>query len=224
MNTRNRFKYVVRDLFIYARSSKWEFVTEAITNGIINVTVTETTGLTLLEIAIDNGDSEAVLFLLENNADANYISAHNGSSALFNASYVGVLKTVIYLIRHGANIDSICKECGRSPLSIAITNHHISIIKYLTNIGASKEIRCNAGNTPLMIAVIGGFATIVKFLLGANCDYLAVVQFSSPLRSDVEGDTCLHLAARRGHLGVVQCLISTGMLINQLIKSVDKIS
>lgn len=198
MITRN----FVRDLFIEAEIGIWVHVRKAIDDGVINVNIVDSSGVSLLEVAVDNGNHGAVKYMLEKKVDPNQKWHRDGTSALHNASFSGNLESVQCLLEYGAAINAVCPTSGRSALFVAsATGYNIEIVKHLVFKGADKELKCFNGYTPLMIAASYGLSHIVQFLLDEGCDRTA----------EVAGNTCLHLAARHGRLGVVMCLIRNGV-------------
>jgi len=66
---------------------------------------------------------------------------------LLDACFIGNINIVKYLVEHGANVNSIGKECHdynkKSPLMEACSYNHLNIVKYLVEHGAMKKLIIN---------------------------------------------------------------------------------
>ena len=116
-----------------------------------------TTGSTALTIAVQNGKSLAVKYLLLNGANAN-IRRNDGKSSLHLAAEGGYFMICKYLIENSAEID--CEWVDETqtigdpvytPLKQAVRKGHFDIIKLLASNGAN-------------VKRIHGLENIIKFL------------------------------------------------------------
>jgi len=131
------------------------------------------------------GHAQIVQGLIRRGADVNRPDA-NDQTPLHTAVFHSHLKTVKYLLKKNARVDAADKD-GALPLHLAAYVGHIDILEILLeeakqDPNASDLDAC----TPLSFAVDQGFAPAVTMLLAHGAD----------LRSDLNGDTPLHKAAR----------------------------
>lgn len=111
------------------------------------------------------------------------VNATNGiikSTPLSIAAFRGYLPIVIYLVEHGADINSV-DIYQRTPLYFAVKYGNWSIAKYLVEHGADVNISDNSGGIPLNL--VENNSTIVKLLVehGSNINKI-----------DIHGYTPLH--------------------------------
>jgi ankyrin repeat protein len=112
--------------------------------------------------------------------------------------------TPALLIAHGAAVNEV-DDCGRSPLHLAITYDHLSVVELLIESGAELDRPDKTGLTPLMLAMRSSDIDAAFDLLRGGADIEArVPRDPPPLRGDrpdplknvAAGATALHLAAR----------------------------
>ncbi|CAI8036215.1 Ankyrin repeat and protein kinase domain-containing protein 1, partial [Geodia barretti] len=126
-------------------------------------------GLTPLYWASFKGHVAIVRLLIQWKADVNACDK-KGFSPVLVASQKGHESVVELLIGAGANIHLGTSESDDTPLGIAAKNGHIGIVRKLMNAGANIHHPNKAGLTPLILAIIGGNAEAVKFLIQKKCD------------------------------------------------------
>ncbi len=190
----------------------------------------DTYGNTLLHIASEAGDVEAVKMLLdvisdvENDRGATplHVAANgevarllikyvyinekdrDGRTPLHYAALSGRLDVVKVLIeQEDIFIDATDNE-GNTPLMLALKERHIQVAKLLIESGAIINIRNNNGDTPLHFAVLIGDAELVRMMLERGADVNA---------QNADGDTPLHVAVRRGYVEIVKLLLSNNAKI-----------
>ena len=83
---------------------------------------------------------------------------------LYAAVEKGDLKTIEYLISHGANIESKDKY-GFTPLHIASIHNYLPIVEYLVSHGANIESKENNGASSLHYASQKDYLSIVEYLI-----------------------------------------------------------
>ena len=127
------------------------------------------------------------------------------AKTLHEAAQTGDLDSVNHFITvHMANVN--VKSNGRTPLHLAASRGHVSIVSALIAAGANVNAKDNfRGETPLQYAASGGHISIVSALIAAG----AGVNFK-----DNYGKTPLHLAASGGHVSIVATLIAAGANVN----------
>jgi len=184
-------------------------------------------GRTALEIAVQNGHSAVVEWLLE------YINAENvpfninsrtakHNSLLAIATENGHKSVVRILLEHRANpnaFDLSAKGRGRSALMIAAYKGYTEIVELLLNSnddpklyrGADTSEQDYDGKTALMMAVEQNHLDIVKLLLNHGAKIKINIQ-------DYDGKTALIMAVEQNHSDIVKLLLSHGDKIEIKIK------
>ena len=174
-----------------------------------NIHLQDKDGDTCLHYAAEGGHVEVVSKLLAVGAKENqdYVNARNnsGTSPLMETCSNGHMNVATYLVEHGASIH-LQDEDGDTCLHYAARGGHVDVVSQLLAVGAKENqdyvnARNNCGSTPLMITCSNGHMNVATYLVkhGANIHL-----------QDEDGDTCLHLAAEKGHVEVVSKLLALG--------------
>ena len=124
--------------------------------------------------------------------------SEDGFQPLGLAAYFGQVRTVEYLIKAGAEVNSPSKNSLKvTPLQSAVAGSHLEVTRLLLEAGASPNVREQGGYTPLHTAAHNGDVEIVRNLLfgGANSEVLSENK-ESPL----------DMALKSGHDEVVNLL------------------
>jgi ankyrin repeat protein len=196
-------------------------------------------GRTPLMIAANAGHFDVATILVDKGADVNARTpTQTGSSVLAFAVGGKNLKTIDYLISHGAELDLKSRD-GSTPLCHAAVRGETEIVALLLSKGADPNLygmHDSTGNynTPLMIAANSNHVETMKLLLskGAKIDrrsnkgntplmeaskrpYELVVKFLIEKGSDVNakgphGHTALIFAAYNGHIKNIKLLLAAG--------------
>ena len=119
------------------------------------------------------------------------------SNSLLDFSYIGHLPIIVYIIKHGCNIECPSNN-GSTPLAAACCYGHLPIVEYLIQHGCNIECKDNNGFTPLNVACEKGHLPIVEYLIQHGCN------IECP---NNDGFTPLHAACEKGHLPIVEYLI-----------------
>ena len=135
-----------------------------------------------------------------------------GSTALIDASFIGLKQAVELLILEGADLDAR-DRLGDTALMNAALKGHIEIVELLISKGADVSLTDNSGNTALIDSA--------KYARDSTCDIIALIVDSD---ADVNaanklGLTALIFAAQGGHVENIGCLISEGADVNAKAKS-----
>ena len=147
-----------------------------------------------------SGDNLIVEQQLSMGIDVN-ISDNEGDTALGEASYYGMVKTVKILLSNQANVEQKIRGSW-TALMQASGQGHLEVVKLLLENGANVNTKNSRELTSLMSAASKGNAEIVKLLL----DYGATV-------NDIEKDgsrTALMWACVEGNYDVVKLLLEKG--------------
>lgn len=175
----------------------------------------EKTGLTAVELAfmseLQRKKLEIAPYLIEKGAafEVNKIG-RSGYSTLDLAIVFGYAEAVDYLIKLGAEINSIRQRDGKAPLINAITRNREKIASLLIDKGADANRPDREGRPPLYHAVRIGLSEVVRRLLakGAGADFV-----------DDSGRSLLQIASLNGYYGLVEILLGKSPEINALDKA-----
>lgn len=155
-------------------------------------------GLTLLEIAIDAGQSKSVRLLLEAGANPNFGLC--GTPPLVTAAGEGRTEIAKMLIKAGAKIDA---EDG-SALRSAATCGHIEMVRLLIEAGANVNAYRDNTSHPLFWAAFEGHQEVF--------DYLAPL--TNPEQRQEAERSALFLAAYNGKIKTLEILFQAGTDLN----------
>lgn len=154
-----------------------------------------------LQIAIEQGQTDAVRLLLENGADPAQWTG-SGDGPLQRAAALGLADVVRLLLEHGPQTGDRDPAAVDAALMLATRAAHVEVVRVLLEHGATNRENDTArADRPLHEAARAGSAEIVALLLehGAN-----------PNQENLRGETALHLAAREGRAEVVRELLRHG--------------
>ena len=182
-----------------SRSGALEVVKMLVEAG-AGVNVTDCKGDTCLILAVHNGHTEIVRYLVGlPEVDVNH--RNNGNeTALDCAANTGHTEVVRMLIDAGADIDT--NNGGHSPLHCASDSGALEVVKMLVEAGAGVRLTDFHGRTCLILAARSGSTETVRYLVG-----LPEVDVN---HCDSSDETALLCAAKNGHTAVVQVLIDAG--------------
>lgn len=151
----------------------------------------------LLFEASEQGEAEAVEFLLDVKADANYETDGSKTTSLMISSEAGHSKIVEMLLQNGAD-SNMQNEHGWTALIGASKHGHKEVADLLLQNNADPNLRMVGGWTALMDACDNGHYEIAKQLLLNNAD---------PNFQTKRGWSALLAASENGHLEVVELLL-----------------
>lgn len=175
-------------------------VKELLAMGVDVDTVDAETDTTALMEAVDNGNHEMVLALLDAGADPNRKNKY-GRTTLMATSEQTTPEIIWTLISAGAKVNAK-DDYGNTPLMIAVDADNVPVVQALIEVKAKVDAKDEKGMTALMKAAEGaGHLEIVKALLiaGANVN-----------QKNEDGETALNLAEDYENLEIVQLLRGYG--------------
>ena len=118
-------------------------------------------GSSMLILACYRGNQEVAKFLIDNQADLNYVSK-NGT-ALMASVVKGELQLVDELLKKGTNPD-LTDENGMTALMFAVQFKNVAIVEKLLSAKANKELKCKQNKTAFEYAVFSNNEEIVNLL------------------------------------------------------------
>ncbi|OGP62749.1 MAG: hypothetical protein A2170_10050 [Deltaproteobacteria bacterium RBG_13_53_10] len=161
--------------------------------------------------AVQNGNLQGVLALLDKGVDVNCRGAYNYTPLITAARYTQ-MEIARALCDRGADVNVATDiaephEWGSTPLLWAAENCHVEMAEYLISKGAEVGWPGGEGDTPLMVAARKGCQPIVDILIAKGAAVEAVREFDSA--------TALIEAVSRGNLNVAIDLIAYGANIGR---------
>lgn len=108
-----------------------------------NLNITDSTGKTLLQYAIDDNNVELAENLLEHGVAVNVVNSNYLAELKYNQPEITAL-----LLAHGADTSYITAS-GQTLLMAAVQNLNVTLVEYLLKNGADVSMRDKDGNTML---------------------------------------------------------------------------
>ncbi len=125
------------------------------------VNAIDDTGSSMLILACYRGNQEVAQFLIDNQADLNYVSP-NGT-ALMACVFKNELQLVDKIVKQKANLN-LTDANGQTALMLAVQINNIEMVKKLVTAGARKEIKCKQNKTAFEYAVFSNNEEIINLL------------------------------------------------------------
>ena len=173
----------------------------------VDVNLRDDEGMSLLHLAAQIGDPEAVSLLMSRGTDVD--SGH--SSMLFMALNSGNLAETRLLLDHGVDANARDEKLS-TALHISSDNGYFDLVRLLLQYGADVNPRDNHDSTPLHLASAKGHSRVVSLLMNYGADMNA---------SDNTNSTPLRLAFINQDLGIAELLIESGADVNVLDRVLD---
>lgn len=120
---------------------------------------------------------------------------------LMEAALFGHIRTLTFLLDHGADVNFQDKRYGASALQAASQTGEEKIVRLLLKRGANVNLQDKEGSTALMAAAYNGRDEIIKILLAAGAE----VNYKSPA-----DETALSLAREERQEDIIQLLQEAG--------------
>jgi len=166
------------------------------------------------------GNSTQVEDLLRAGANPNY-QDDKGISPLLLATYNGNFDIVKLLLNANANVNIVCNSLNLlpeetikykdTPLSLAVSQEHLSIASFLIQKGANLNVHNNLNRTALLLAVQSGNIEMVQILINAGANINE--------KSGLDENTPLIESVKKGSQKIVNLLVSSGAEIDIVNKN-----
>ena len=161
---------------------------------------------TPLMYACKNGSQPIVKMLVAAGAEVRATTS-KGATSLILAAYHGHTETVRYLVGLPQVDLSHKDKDGFTSLLAAVEKAGADVVEVLIDAGADIEAKRSDRRSPLLVASRCGNLRVVEVLLKAGADVCV---------TDNKGETCLTLAAAKGHTETVRTLLCMpGVDVNQ---------
>lgn len=177
----------------------------------ININFQDSDGMSALHQASLVGSLEMMGMLLEQGASVG-ITDNKGMLALHYACWQGKPEPVHMLLQWRSPVNNQSFD-GATPLHLACQHGHFDVANLLLLHNSLPTVLNHENKTPLDLACEFGRYRVVDLLLRSNM--CASLLLDSP-NDMVDGNTtCLHLAAKNGHVEIIRLLLQAGMDINR---------
>ena len=196
-----------------------------------DIDATDDSSWTLLHGAAWSGDSELLLYLIENGSDI-FIETKDGRSCLHLTAEQGHLNICRMLLQSYNFVNHERDDDGLTVLHSAVLSGELELLQYLIENGSDVFSKTKDGRSCLHLAAEQGDLNICRMLL-QNYNFviheadddgftvlhsaalggdLALLQYFIKNGSEVfsktkDGRNCLHLAAEKGHLNICRALL-----------------
>ncbi len=193
---------------------KDQYVKALIAKG-ADPTVEISTGFTLLQLAVSNGDYSTAVALAKDEAFVN-ACAEDGFTALHDAVLAKNTGLITFLLFYGADVNAKVYD-GATALHMAVREGQYLVVVILLGEGAEIDATTDLGETPLFEAVVSQRHNIVTLLIekGAEVNINAcTVARHNKNRPTKIWFTPLHVAAGMGDKNNVLQLLKAGASIN----------
>ncbi|VAW74234.1 hypothetical protein MNBD_GAMMA12-3491 [hydrothermal vent metagenome] len=174
-----------------------------LTHSLKNVNMKDLFSNTLLHIAAEADNSNAIKILLQAKVNVRSVNSF-GDTALILAVKNGNTKIVKQLLKASVNINRKNNQ-GATPLHIAVTHGYSTIVRLLLLNKADVDIVNPLGNSAIHIASSKGYTNLVKQLINAKAK-VNIFNKSS--------DSPLCLAASFNESSVIKLLIAANAKID----------
>ena len=169
---------------IYARDLKK--LSSIITGGVSVDTRSGQSGKTLLMIAAEVQNHEAVKFLIDKKADLEAPSKYFSKTVLFLAAYAGNQKAVDLLLKSGANPNAL-DDNSNNALREAILANNPKIVRMLIDAGCSLDQKNKDGKSMRDIGSEFGSAEVKEEMKKAPNQRLQTTRFTVPMNALAQG-------------------------------------
>ena len=146
-----------------------------------------------------------------NNLDYNAKGGYEKSTVLHEAAKQDKQEIAVYLIQHGAEVNTKNRD-GDTPLYYAARNNSVEVAKLLLEHSAEVNTKNKYGDTPLYYAARHNSVEVAKLLLEHSAEVNTKNKY---------GDTPLYYAARHNSVEVAKLLLEHSAEVNTKDKDGD---
>ncbi|KAE8691088.1 Ankyrin repeat-containing protein [Hibiscus syriacus] len=189
-------------LYVAAEYSYVDLVKEMINYyDLVNAGIKARNGFDALHIAAKQGDLDILKVLLAVHPELAMTVDLSNTTALHTAATQGHIDIVKFLLEAGSSLATIARSNGKTPLHSAARNGHLDVVKALLASEPGIAQRTDKkGQTALHMAVKGQNLAVVEELIRVNP--LLMISMI-----DTKGNTCLHIATRKGRTQIIKLLL-----------------
>ena len=204
LTNRNRDK--VTALMLAAKSGNYDLVKLLSGDDSTFINCVDLHGYNAVHYAASSGHLDIIEELYKNQAEIDATNAWHDNAVIL-ASACGSLTSVQWLEQHGVDIHHENRG-QRNALMIAAEAGHLHIIEYLYEQNEDLNKRDSDQRSALMHAVMNGHLSCAQWLLAHGAS----------LGQDEYGNNLVHLAAKSGHIGLLQWSEQQGIDLGSINK------
>lgn len=188
---------------------------------------------TPVHVAAERGDTQMVESLIDKFGGSIRARTRDGSTLLHIAACSGHTSTALAFLKRGVPLFMPNKK-GALGLHSAAAAGFNDVVKMLIARGTNVDVRTRDNYTALHVAVQSGKASVVETLLGSgadihvkggelgqtalhiaaslngpesrDCAMMLLKSGGQPDVAQMDGETCLHIAARNGNKEIMRCV------------------
>ncbi|RUS76171.1 hypothetical protein EGW08_016083 [Elysia chlorotica] len=155
-----------------------------------------------LHLAAMSGDVRICRLLVENQARIDAVNS-DSATALHRAAALNKVEVVKFLVERGARINRKDKD-NYTPLLLAATYGNTPTVELLLAKGADYSVMDKYDKTAIFMAAEENKLEVLQKLLSETKVKMLIDE------SDCYDNSPLHIAAQKGYLDIVQCLLKNG--------------
>jgi ankyrin repeat protein len=197
-----------RDAMHWAAINGHVEVAEFLLEQKLSVHTADADGLTPLHLAVMGSQSSTIEFLLTKAAKVDD-RCGAGRTPLHYACDQDNVDIVCLLLAAGANAEAETRGDNRRPIHIAAASGSVETIGVLYQHGVVMDAQDFAGLRPLSVACHHGHVDVIKTFLSLK------QPLAMPFGDRPNHDSPLCVAAKAGHVEVVELLLRRGALVNE---------